>query len=180
MRKKEKAKKKKLKEMMIALVFVAILMFAGCTTQESQIVSITKPIKPTDDQKALETSNQPQTKDTFSSVIAYDYKPGGRRDPFKSLIVKKEEVGKKGQSPLEQDDISTFRLVAIVWTGKEYFASITLPDGKSYTVRKGMRLGLDGGIVHEITKDTVVVKQDQAHKRDLRSKEVILRLRSGE
>lgn len=169
-----------MKKVSLTLVLILIFLFTGCTGQEPRVVDMPKPIKPSHEQTAQYAPTQTEIKEVSSQSIGYDYNPVGKRDPFKSLIVIKEEKEKKsGVSPFEQE-ISSFRLVGVVWDGKEYFASITLPDGKSYTVKKGMRLGLEGGIVHEITKDSVIVRQYEKHKKELKPKDIILRLRMEE
>lgn len=160
------------------LILLVALLIAGCADKEPQkVVPPIKPAKPLAEQKPSDTTS---AKEPVMSSVGYEYNPHGRRDPFTSLIVKQEAVDKKkGVTPLEQDDLGTFRLTAIVWSGSQYYALITLPDGKSYTVKKGMRLGLDGGIVEDITKDTVLVRQYLKDKK-VKPKDLILRLRTEE
>lgn len=163
------------------IIFLTIFLLTGCAEKEEQKVVLPQKVaKPSGEQKPTDSTTATQTKETAISAIHYEYNPQGRRDPFKSLIAKAEQDKKKGATPLEQDEIAVFSLKAIVWSGKEYFAMITLPDGKSYTVKKGMRLGLDGGIVHEITKDSVIVRQYLKDRKDAKPKDIILRLRVEE
>nr|MDA8077807.1 pilus assembly protein PilP [Nitrospiraceae bacterium] len=88
--------------------------------------------------------------------LAYDYDAKGRRDPFQSLVdvAKAKPKRSPGKRPIENFDVDEIVLSAIVWDQKEYYALITLPDNKSYTIKRGMTLGLYGGKVVEITKDS--------------------------
>jgi Tfp pilus assembly protein PilP len=56
-----------------------------------------------------------------------------------------------------------------------------LPDKKSYTIKEGMVLGLYGGKVEKITKDTVVIREFiKDYRGNLKPKDTILKLREGE
>ncbi|NJD55380.1 MAG: pilus assembly protein PilP [Nitrospirae bacterium] len=115
----------------------------------------------------------------------YVYDPKGRRDPFIPLIetgtAKEKPVRKKGSVPIENFDVDEIRVIAIAWDSKQFYAMVTLPDKKSYTVRKGMTLGLYGGKVREITRDSVIItEQIKDYKGQLKTKDTILKLRKEE
>ncbi len=87
----------------------------------------------------------------------FTYSPMGRRDPFKPLIQKKQDIVKKikGRSdkvkgPLEKFELSQYRLIAIMVVKGIPRAMIEAPDGKSYTVKVGQYIGLNDGIVKNI------------------------------
>ncbi len=166
----------------ITLILLSLLLITGCADKEPQKGALPqKADKPSAEKKAPDAVSKSEEKVTAGIPIGYEYNPQGRRDPFKSLVAKETDDKKKGATPLEQDDIIAIRLTAIVWSGAQHHALITLPDGKSYTVRKGMRIGLDGGVVESITKDTVVVRQHIKDKKGtFKSKDFILRLRAEE
>lgn len=110
----------------------------------------------------------------------YVYEQKGRRDPFVSLVQVAKEKPKRlrGAKPTENFDVDEIRMIAILWDNKQYYALITLPDGKSYTIRKGTTLGLYGGKVEEITKDRVLVREQvKDYRGQLRTKDTILKLR---
>lgn len=110
----------------------------------------------------------------------YAYDPKGRRDPFLSLteVMKAKPIRKKGSAPTEDFDVDEIKLIAIAWDNQQYYALVTLPDRKSYTVRKGMTLGLYGGKVRDITRDSVVItEQIKDYKGQLKTKDSILKLR---
>ena len=95
---------------------------------------------------------------------SYMYLHSENRDPFESLIMEKIEEDADGmkRDPREMYDIEIMKVVAIVHIqedGKGY-ASVLLPDGKYYTLVKGMKIGIHGGRVAEILSDRVIVKQE--------------------
>jgi type IV pilus assembly protein PilP len=113
----------------------------------------------------------------------YAYEPKGRRDPFVPLteIVKEKAPKKKGSRPIENVDVEEIKVIAIAWDSLQYYAMVTLPDKKSYTIRNGMTLGLYGGRVREITKDSVIItEQIKDYKGQLKTKDTILKLRKEE
>lgn len=125
---------------------------------------------------------KPEEKKTVDvPVVAYEYNAKGRRDPFVPLIVKAEPEKKKGLKPIENYAVTEFKLVAILWNSAGYYAVITLPDGKSYTVREGMTLGLYGGKVYKMKADSVIIREQIKDYRGVpASKDTILKLRKEE
>ena len=110
----------------------------------------------------------------------YVYDPKGRRDPFMSLVqeIKTKPPRKIGSSPIENFDVDEIKLIAIAWDSQQSYAMITLPDKKSYTIRKGMSLGLYGGKVIEITRDSVLIREQlKDYKGQDKIKDTILKLR---
>ncbi len=91
------------------------------------------------------------------------YKPKLRRDPFVSPIEitkkKIQKIKKRILNPLESYDLEEIRLIGIVFNGKEYLASVVLPDGKGFTVKKGMRIGINGGRILKITENSILVRE---------------------
>lgn len=126
------------------------------------------------------------TENGIKIPLTFDYKPKGRRDPFLSLIIVEPEkvdkiVKKKTGHPLENYDVVEFKLIATLWNKVGYYAVITLPDDKSYTIIEGMRLGLHNGTVHKITKDSVIIRENiKDHKGVFKAKDTILKLRREE
>ena len=110
----------------------------------------------------------------------YVYDPKGRRDPFMSLaqVSKPKTARKLGASPIENYDVDEIKVIAIAWDSRQYYALITLPDNKSYTIRKGMTLGLYNGKVVEITRDSIIIKEQvKDYRGQTKIKDTILKLR---
>lgn len=113
----------------------------------------------------------------------YAYETKGRRDPFTSLIEVKSTSKKlqKGAAPIESFDVEEIKLIAIAWDKQQSYAMVTLPDKKSFTIRKGTTLGLYGGKVTAINPDSVVItEQVKDYKGQIKSKDTILKLRKEE
>lgn len=119
--------------------------------------------------------------ETTKTSTAYEYTAGAKRDPFIPLIIKADTKPQKGLIPIESYEVSEFKLIAILWDKTKYYAVITLPDGKSYTIKEGMKLGLYGGKAYKITKDSVIIREQvRDYKGALSPKDTILKLRREE
>ena len=122
----------------------------------------------------------PQKEEPKVEKEVYVYDAKNRRDPFTSLIaVAKEKPQRlRKANPVENYDVDEIKLSAIVWDSRQYYALITLPDGKSYTIKKGLTLGLYGGKVAEITKDSVIITEQVKDFRGRpKTKDTTLKLR---
>lgn len=118
-----------------------------------------KPDSKTSNPNPQQVSGQnPQdTKNPQTDTVEYVYI--GKRDPFMPLIKQETEKKKGAPSPMENFMATDIKVVGILEKNEVYYAQIVLPDGKSYTITKGKKLGLMGGHVANITKDTVVIKE---------------------
>ncbi|MCG2710227.1 MAG: pilus assembly protein PilP, partial [Thermodesulfovibrionales bacterium] len=131
---------------------------------------------------AQEAATQsPEVKGAKVEEETYTYEKKGKRDPFVSLVVTATEKPKKGHAPLENYDVSVIKILGIVWTDKGNFATAVLPDGKAYTLRESMTIGIHEGKIQKINKDhIVIIERIKDYKGQLKSKETILKLREGE
>ncbi len=161
------------------LFYLIVLLFvfgsAGCGNKPA----VQAPAAPTPKAPAPVVQAAPTEEPKVEKEV-YTYEAKGRRDPFLSLIVdiKQKPQHKKRANPVENFDVDEIKLIAIVWDKNNSYAMITLPDGKSYTVKKGMTLGLYGGRVEEITKRTVkITEQVRNYKGQTVTKDTILKLR---
>jgi type IV pilus assembly protein PilP len=167
---------------MISLLFSSY----GCSDQPSSPpvqVAQTLPV-------AAAPASQPSVAQPEAEALevpeptGYIYDRRDRRDPFVPLIVPKKKVKKdKDVKPgtLESYDLSEFKLGAIAKKGKDYFALITTPDNRSFTVRKGMAIGLNKGKVKDITRDKIVlVEYSRDFRGERKPREIILEFRKGE
>jgi Tfp pilus assembly protein PilP len=163
------------KRSLAVLIGVAFITLAGCKGKASPPQSAVGKPKPAVSAPSASMKEEPKAE---KEVYVYEQK--GRRDPFMSLVQVSKEKPKRlsGRKPVENFDVDEIKLVAILWDTKQYYALITLPDNKSYTIRKGTTLGLYGGKVEDITKDKVLIRE---HVKDYRgqpkTKDTILKLR---
>jgi type IV pilus assembly protein PilP len=167
----------------IALISILCLLLPlGACTKEP--VSVKKPRAKR--AKTVEVKEKQQqtveTKDEIQGKV-YDYDPKGRRDPFRSLVktTKKKAVKKKGASPMESFSVEEIKLLAIASDKDENYALIRLPNQKTFTIRKGTVLGLEGGKVEEITSEKIVIREYvKDYRGDIKPKDTVLKLHKGE
>lgn len=135
----------------IVTLFIVLLLaiyFLLYKTQKQEKI-VQQPVKT----KSFQTNVQEITFPTYS----YDVQQ--LRDPFVPLILKREER-KKGAFPLESYDIEELKLTGIAKDKKGSLALIQLPDGRFYIVRENDKIGLSGGKVSKILKDSVEIRED--------------------
>jgi len=172
----------------VNILMVTILAFVLVACKDKSQVKKTGPAKKTPVQttrvKRTVGTVKAEAKKAKKGFEAITYNPEGRRDPFLSIIVltkQKVEKKKKTLNPLENYDVTDFRLIGVVYTGKDYYASVVLPDGKAYTITKGSTLGLYGGKVIDIKSDAVLIREYIVDYRgQLRPKDTVLKLRKEE
>ncbi|MBF0316778.1 MAG: pilus assembly protein PilP [Nitrospirae bacterium] len=100
-------------------------------------------------------------------IIPYEYKPEGRRDPFMSILElnKKKRQKEKGPrdtrilSPLETNNLTNVKLIGIVIDQRDRYASVVMPDGRAFAIKKGTFIGMNGGKVVEIRPDRIIIEE---------------------
>ncbi len=119
------------------------------------------------------------------TIKKVEYNPAGKRDPFLSIVsLTKQKVKKKKKkslNPLENFDVADFKLLGVIYDGKNYYASILLPDGKAFTVKEGMHLGLYGGTIQKIDETSLTIREEVLnYKGEKEDKITVLKLRKEE
>ena len=106
------------------------------------------------------------------------------RDPFSSLVLKAKQAEAKkpkGLHPLESYSVDEFKLIAIVWNKADRYAMVTVPDGKSYTIKEGMTVGIHNGKVIRIEPKAVYIREFiKDYKGVVRPMDYTLKLREEE
>jgi hypothetical protein len=89
---------------------------------------------------------------------AYVYDPAGRRDPFKSLLVR--ESGKPGERPpgIAGLSVDEMELQGIWKTRSGWIAQVKGADNRSYLLRKGDLL-FDGEVI-EVRNNELTLRQN--------------------
>ncbi|RMG73662.1 MAG: hypothetical protein D6710_03020 [Nitrospirae bacterium] len=171
-----------MKRIITLLVLTAFLFAGGYSCKEKKQVAVKKaPSKKTVKAKKAVPKYTPKP----YKIEVVKYNPEGRRDPFLSIIdltkQKVEKKRKKKVNPLENYDVAEFKVLGIVYDGRQYYASVLLPDGKAFTVTKGMTVGLYDGKIIDISENQVVVREYvMNYKGQLKPKDTILKLRKEE
>ena len=147
--------------MLSVMLLVLAGGLAGCGTDE--------PAKPA--QPASSAAAQPPAvkvsppKNPFEAGAVKEspfvYQVEGRRDPFMPLLAFKGKAssGREFENPLEAYDLVQYQLKGVIIGFGEPKALILAPDGRSYILRKGLRIGKNSGVIREITRERIVVEE---------------------
>ncbi len=167
---------------LVALFTVITLVFPvmyGCKEEVK-----TRPVKreaPKLEKIEVQPAVQVQTPEKESGGYVYD--PGVRRDPFMPLVLPEEILRKGGKritGTLESYDISDFTLTAIAKKESEYYALVTAPDNKAYTVKEGTIIGLRKGKVTKITSNIItMIEYSKDYLGKIKSRQIFLELHKG-
>ena len=167
-----------MKKLIFIIILCLVLPLGGCK-KEPVVVKRSKA------QKVEKAEVKKETAETTPVDISqyYEYDSKGRRDPFQPLVkpTKTKTVKKPGASPIESYSIDELKLLAIAWEKDKQYALILLPDKKTFTITKGMVIGLENGTVEEITPNTVVIREYvKDYKGNIKPKDTVLKLHRGE
>jgi Tfp pilus assembly protein PilP len=141
------------------MTFARLVRCVGCVAVLSvAAVAAAQQAPPVGRGTATPSAPPPQTLPTIDP--AYVYEPGGRRDPFVSLVGRGEtpsppSVRPPGVSGLLIGEIT---VKGVVRDRTGFMAMLQAPDKKTYNVRVGDKL-LDGS-VKSISQETVIFSQD--------------------
>lgn len=152
-----------------AMAFLLSLTLFGCGEKGAEPVAAKS-------QKAAPNAQRQELKAKEKIEVVeppkYVYEPAGRRDPFEPLIVDKAPSGKDkavvGMSdllgdepltPLQQYEISQFRLIGVIIGKGKPTAMVVAPDGKAYVLKKGIKVGKNNGVVKEISASAVLIEE---------------------
>ncbi len=91
----------------------------------------------------------------------YAYAALGKRDPFMNPfeIPKVYPPIPANAKPYERVPVEQISLKAVVWNQKGYRAMIVTPDGRSFVVKAGERIGDKLGLITKITSDRIFVTE---------------------
>jgi Tfp pilus assembly protein PilP len=170
-----------MKKIILFFILCLLLPLGGCKKETDTIKKTrVKRVQQVEAKKVVKTSVK--IKDVFKEKF-YAYDLQGRRDPFLSLveITKKKTERKKGASPIESFSVEEIKLLAIASDQKSAYALIQLPNQKTFTIKEGVVLGLEGGKVEEISADRVVIREYVKNFRgEIKPKDTILKLHKRE
>lgn len=132
---------------------------AGCSEEPSssqqakQTTSVKTPAK--------QQVSAPEVKAETEPEVAFVYITEGRRDPFVPLsIIKRPLVAtEEPATPLQRYDLIQFNLVGVIVGMDEPKAMVVAPDGKSYILARGVKIGKNNGVVIGISSETIRVEE---------------------
>lgn len=94
-----------------------------------------------------------------AAADGYTYDPKSRRDPFQALTKAIKRERQLDVPPLQRYELSDVKILGIVWGGYGYHGLVQTPDGKGYTVKEGMLMGTNNGVIKAITDKAIVVSE---------------------
>ncbi len=117
-----------------------------------------KPVSPVEATKQLEALSD----ELFlqGMMDAFEYDPRGRRDPFVQPVLDRPVSMGAKHGPflaLQRFDISTLKLIGIIWDVKRPRAMITDPNGKIHIVGPNAKVGPRNGYIAVIREGEIVV-----------------------
>ena len=169
--------------MLFGLLIVAPYLFFSCSNQPSPPPArVAQPAKTQAPVPQAMAPQPPEEENQASQQEGYIYQQRDRRDPFIPLVVPKKEASKGVKvGTLTSYDLSEFSLAAIAKKGKEYFALLTTPDNRSFTVTEGTPIGLNKGKVKDISKNKVtLVEYSRDYSGQLKPRQIFLEFHKGE
>jgi len=149
------------------LTYVAFLIF-----------SLALPVYAADD--IADARNPAKTElgiEEIANSPKFLYDPSGKRDPFKPFDLA-PQIDLTGREDLERYPLDQLRLTAVMRAGDEPSALIVNRAGHGYTVRKGTKVGINGGEIIEILEDKLLIletSEDFTGVTSTRTVELLLR-----
>jgi len=141
---------------LLIAALLALILLAGCNSEQPAPTAppppkaVAKPPAQAVAPPALEAAQPPEE-------LKYVYAAQGRRDPFVPITGKR--VASFSDNPLESFDLLQFQLKGLIVGMGEPKAVVIAPDGKSYILKKGLRIGKSKGVIRDINRDRILVEE---------------------
>ena len=141
---------------LLIAALLALILLAGCNSEQPAptapppSTAVAKPPAQAVAPPALEAAQPPEE-------LKYVYAAQGRRDPFVPITGKR--VASFSDNPLESFDLLQFQLKGLIVGMGEPKAVVVAPDGKSYILKKGLRIGKSKGVIRDINRDRILVEE---------------------
>ena len=135
----------------------------GCSeeTATTPQPKATKVRKPPAKQVPAPVAKEEETKEEETKEEEFVYVTDGRRDPFVPLsrIRRPIEASVEPATPLQSYDLNQFRLAGVIVGKGASKAMVIAPDGKSYILSEGVKIGKNNGVVITISSESVLVEE---------------------
>jgi type IV pilus assembly protein PilP len=139
------------------------LVACGEKAQEVPTAPVKPKIKKAQDAKLITGAVEGTATSAEVPPLKYIYVTENRRDPFQPfLLINRPVVSEadlSAQTPLQQYETLQYKLSAVIVGYGQSMAMVIAPNGKSYVVRKGMKIGKSGGTVMQINKEGFLVEE---------------------
>ncbi len=169
----------------ILAFFAGALVFSSPSYAQKEESVVAKEVAQTDsaEKQRNETETDNQTEAEQKEIYSYD--ASVLPDPFLPLVqettarvrdIATVEITTPA-SPLQRYDLDDFNLVAVI-ISEEPAALLEDPEGFGYTVRQGMEIGKQNGVITNISRQGITVEekyQDPAGNIELRVSNLTIR-----
>ncbi|BCA80198.1 pilus assembly protein PilP [Desulfuromonas sp. AOP6] len=139
-------------------IVLAVGLLSGCGADNDTTKTAPKQKKPVT-KAQVKPKEAAAPEEEVKEVPQYVYTAEGKRDPFQAVVqVKRVSMEAPEQlTPLQKFDLSQLKLIGIILGKGDPVAMVIAPDQKSYILKKGVKVGRNGGVVTSVKKDAVVI-----------------------
>lgn len=141
------------------MFLAAVLLLAGCSddTNNNSTTTVAKKTRPPVKKAVVEHMEEVAD----DAPLRFVYSPTGRRDPFEPLVKKgaKTRTSNVPLTPLQRFDLGQYRLQAVLIGKGVPRAMVSAPDGKTYILSPGIKIGKREGVVTAITRESVQIEE---------------------
>ncbi len=138
-----------------------VFIFAGLLGCSEETATNTQPQAAKVSKPPAKQVPAPEAKEEEQKEAEFVYVTDGRRDPFVPLSRIRRPVAdtSEPETPLQSYDLSQFRLAGVIVGKGASKAMVIAPDGKSYILSKGVKIGKNSGVVVTINSESVLVEE---------------------
>jgi type IV pilus assembly protein PilP len=157
-----KGRTHKLVSTVFYVLLIAIFVVA-CSSQDNKTSQATKVVKKVVQKKPAKGPVPPGNSASLNGGNNFPGYSGVKmRDPFIPFLKSAEDAVKKqaALTPLEKFSLGELKVVGIIKRGRSIVALVEDNGGKGYTVKKGMKIGKNGGFVSKIDKTSILVIEE--------------------
>ena len=144
---------------LLIAVFFFVTLMAGCSEEAATPVKSKKAKAAAKAPKKVKAAAVEKATEPKKEKFIYNSK--GLRDPFVPLTAIERPLGDPNApiTPLQKYDLAQYRLIGVVIGRGEPRALVVSPDKKSYILKRGEKIGKNGGVVIDVTSESVLVEE---------------------
>lgn len=136
---------------------------SACIEEETPSPSQATNVKANPPAKTVAPPQEAAVEKEQQEEEEFVYVAEGRRDPFLPLTMIKKPVVKvvdqEPQTPLQSYDVAQFKLIGVIVGMGDPKAMVVAPDGKSYVLARGIKIGKNNGVIIDITSESVSIQE---------------------
>lgn len=146
----------------VLCVLITVLLFTltGCSEEPGTAPS-TAPAAQTAVPQKTPPPSTTEVAEEVAEEETFKYLAAGRRDPFMPLTVVRKPVGRTDVplTPLQRFEVSQYTIMGVILGLSEPRAMVAAPDGKSYILKRGMKIGKNDGVIIDIDNEFIRIEE---------------------